>query len=97
MPLYEFDVVNGDGAVLSTLSLSLPVAERDRLTLRRRTVPTSVGVLGATADPTRPECQVLGAYRRLEQRHGNTRDFRRRIGHSPAVVKRAWSEEGAGQ
>jgi hypothetical protein len=35
---------------------------------------------------------VLGAYERLERRLGNNAEFHRRIGHSPAVVKQAWSQ-----
>ena len=94
MPLYEFDVIRADGEVLVTLALPLAVAERDAVTLRRRSVPASVGLTGAAADPGLPGNQVLRAYQRLEQRHGNTRAFRRRIGHSPEAVKRAWSQAG---
>lgn len=91
MPLYEFDLIDPSGQTVASLALPLPVADRDALTLRRRTVPATVGISGAAADPGQAGRQVLRAYQRLEQKHGNTREFRRRIGHSPAAVQRAWS------
>lgn len=92
MPLYEFEVVGADGEVIETINLPLPVAHRDLVTFRRKTVPASVGICGAVADPGRAQNRMLTTYRKLEQKYGNTRDFRRRIGHSPAAVKRAWSQ-----
>jgi len=91
MPLYEYEISSSiTGEILAVVTLPLPVADRDRIQLRRRTIPSSVGIAGAAPDPAAPSQQVLSAYRRLEQRLGNNADFRRRIGHAPETVKRAW-------
>jgi hypothetical protein len=93
MPCYQFDLIAPSGSVLATVTLPLPVAERDQVILRRRSVPDSVGLAGCTADPARPDRQILAAYRRIESRLGNNREFHRRIGHTPAQIKRAWGQE----
>lgn len=92
MPLYEFDVLDGKGRVIETIALPLPVSDRNGVTIRRRTVPASVGICGGVPDPGRPSNRMLTTYKKLEQKYGNNRDFRRRIGHSPAAVKAAWQE-----
>jgi hypothetical protein len=92
MPAYDYEIINtATGAVLSRLTLPMPVTERDAITVRRHAVPETIGVAGAARDPSLPGNQVLAAYKRIEQRVGNNAEFRRRIGHSPETVKRAWS------
>ncbi len=92
VPNYEYELVNTDsGEVVASLSLALPIAQRDALTLRRRVAPASLGIPGAAPDPTQPGNQVLEAYKRLERRLGNNSEFQRRIGHSSAQVKAAWA------
>jgi hypothetical protein len=92
MPLYEYEITSGStGETLAVVTLPLPVASRDGIQIRRRTVPSTVGIAGAAANPAAPQKQVLAAYQRLEQRIGNNAEFRRRIGHAPETVKRAWA------
>ena len=91
MPNYEYEVVNAaSGEVLSEFSLAVPVDERDAVTLRRKAAPASIGIAGSARDASRPGHQVLEAYKRLEHRLGNNREFQRRIGHSPEQVRHAW-------
>lgn len=91
MPLYEYELVDtSTGALLGQVNLARAVAERDGVTVRRRTVPRQVGIAGAAGDPGEGGRQVLETYRRLEQRMGNTTEFARKIGHSAEAVKRAW-------
>jgi hypothetical protein len=93
MPAYEYELLHPDtGAILARITLAVPVAERDAITLRRREIPNSVAIAGAARDPGQPANQVLDTYKRIETRLGNNREFRRRIGHSPEAIKRAWSE-----
>lgn len=93
MPVYEYEVRAGrSGEILGVITLPLPVRERDAVEIHRRTVPESIGIVGAVPNPAEPARQVLGAYARLERRLGNNAEFHRRIGHSPAVVKQAWSQ-----
>jgi hypothetical protein len=93
MPTYEYELCHCEtGEVLGRITLALRVAERDSVTLRRSAIPKSVAVNGAARDPGQPKNQVLDTYKRIEQRLGSNAEFRRRIGHSPDTVKRAWSE-----
>jgi hypothetical protein len=93
VPVYEYEVRAGrTGEILGVITLPLPVSERDTVEISRRGVPSSIGIVGAVPDPAAPARQVLGAYGRLERRIGNNAEFQRRIGHSPAVVKQAWSQ-----
>lgn len=92
MPAYQYELLHsGTGAILSRITVVVPVAERDDVTVRRQPVPSSIGIAGAARDPGQSSNQVLEAYKRLENRIGNNREFRRRIGHTPETVKRAWS------
>ncbi len=91
MPNYEFQLCHaGTGEVLGAVTIPLSVEQRDCVVLRRAPLPRSVAIAGAASDPGRQSSQVLQAYRRAEQRAGSTSDFFRRIGHTPAQVKKAW-------
>jgi hypothetical protein len=93
VPVYEYEIRAGrSGEILGVITLPLPVSERDAVEISRRSVPASIGIVGSVPNPAAPDRQVLGAYERLERRIGNNAEFHRRIGHSPAVVKQAWSQ-----
>ena len=93
MPVYEYEVRAGrSGEILGVITLPMPVSERDAVEIRRCPVPATIGIAGSVPDPAAPARQVLGAYERLERRIGNNAEFHRRIGHSPAAVKQAWSQ-----
>jgi hypothetical protein len=94
MPLYEYEAVNRRGEVLMRFSLPLAVEDRDDVTVRRAPLPRSLSVLSAAPNTEqRVANDVMNAYRRIEQRLGNNRDFQRRIGHSADQVKAAWGNE----
>lgn len=90
MPLYEY-IAEVDGKEVGRINLPLPVASRDAVRFRRAPLPRSLTVSGHAENPEVQANQVLRGYKRAEQRAGNTREFRRRIGHSPETVKRAWA------
>lgn len=90
MPLYDIELLVR-GEVVGIVSLPLAVEDRDKVKLRRSPLPRSIAISGAAQDPGESAYSTLTAYKRIEQRMGNTSEFRRRIGHSPEQVKRAWA------
>lgn len=70
MPAYDYEVVRG-GKVLGTLTLVMPIAERDAVFIRRRTVPDHVTVMGSAHDPMDFTSSVLRGYYKKEQREGS--------------------------
>ncbi len=87
MPAYDFELVNGRGEVLTVVTLVLPVAKRDRVKLRRRTVPGRVTIAGAAADPLAQGSEVLRSYHKQEEKLGS----RFKSAHTAEEIKRAWS------
>jgi hypothetical protein len=89
MPAYEFELFNeATGKVVVTLPVILPVAQRDKLRLRRRTVPRSIAVSGAAADPHDQSRNVLRSYHRQEEKLGS----RFRSAFTKDQVRRAFNE-----
>lgn len=70
MPGYCYEVVR-NGKVEGTLTMIVPVKERDSVFIRRKTVPDRVTVMGHAADPMHFESSVLGGYYKKEQREGS--------------------------
>lgn len=86
MPAYEFEVVNeASGETLATLTLPLPIEQRDNVTIKRRTVPRSVAVAGVAGDPFDQGKRVLEGYRRAEEKMGS----RFKSEFTPDQVRRA--------
>jgi hypothetical protein len=88
MPAYDFDLLLEGGEVLATVPVILPVEARDRVFLRRRTVPGSISLAGAATDATAQGREVMKDYHKLEEKHGS----RFRSGFKPEEIKRAWKE-----
>lgn len=94
MPLYEFDIIGPRGNIIGHTQQILSVAERDNPfapngeTLRRRQVPSRLGVVGArSSQEERVNRDTLGLLHRMEERQGNTSDFYRRLEYSPETLK----------
>ena len=72
MPAYEYECPE----LGLTTTLLRPVEERDKpLQLIRRTVPDSIAIAGAAANPHDPDAQMRAGFRRLEERGQLPRDF----------------------
>jgi hypothetical protein len=70
------------------MELSLPVAERDNIRIRRAQVPESVSVVGMTPNPVDDEGKQIKDYlRRKECSVGNNREFRKMLEYSPETIK----------
>lgn len=94
MPLYEFEIRNGD-EILATVALPLPVNDRDSITIERQAVPRGVrvcSVLGTDRDPTIQKNSVLDAAKICERTYGSS-DFQRRLGYSTGEFKRIWQND----
>lgn len=86
MPAYEYELVREDtGKVIVALTVIVPVDLRDRVKLRRRTVPRRVIVTGHARNERTEESSALAGYRRLEDKHGSR--FKSRF--TPDQIKRA--------
>lgn len=99
MPLYEFDIVTEEGAILGTTCLLLPVNQRDAppamegASLVRHTVPSRVAVIGLSSLEQRSARDTIETFARIERRMG-TGELQRRLGDlSPEQVKRAWGND----
>jgi hypothetical protein len=80
-----------DEAIRAILPPSLArIAGLAGVTISRIQVPSSLAIVGSARNPGETANQVLDAYKRIEQRLGNTSEFQRRIGHSPSQVRKAW-------
>lgn len=90
MPLYEFELCS-DGQVVATVNVPLSVSLRDSVTLRRAELPKHLAVSLPKTEDTHQANDVLRAYKRIESRQGDTKEFRHKIGHSAKQVKAAWS------
>lgn len=89
MPSYEFEIVNEDtGKPIGVLDVVLPVSQRDKLRLRRVTVPRSVSISGA-ATVLSPGQQVLRGFYKEECKHGSRFDPE----FSPKQIKEAWKND----
>jgi hypothetical protein len=92
MPAYDFELIHKDtGAVIATVPLILPVNDRDAVVLQRRTVPDSVLIAGAAANPHDQASSVLAGYYKEEQKAGS----RFASAFTAEEIKRAWSTPDA--
>lgn len=90
MPTYEFEIRDDQGQVVGQATCILPVDQRDKVQLHRRTAPRSINI-GAAANPMNQASEVMQGYHRLEQKHGS--GINRMLGEfTPAQIKQAWSE-----
>jgi len=88
MPNYRYDICHGE-EVVHTMELSLPVADRDNIRIRRAQVPESVSVVGMAINPVDNDAgQIKDYLRRKECSVGNNRDFRNMLGYSPETIKK---------
>ena len=88
MPLYEFDVLNGEtGSVIETIAVRVPMAERNSVLIRRRTVPSSVSISGVAEVPTQGHAVIKG-YRKEELKKGS----RFKSEFTPDQIKKAWAK-----
>jgi len=72
MPAYDYEIPELD----ATVTLIRPVERRDEpLRLVRRTVPDSISIAGAAANPHDPDAQMRAGFKRLEERGQLPRDF----------------------
>ena len=87
MPAYEYEIINEEtGEVLGGYLAKLPVDQRDRISIRRVTVPRSVSISGAAAAPSQAS-EVLAGYHKQEQKHGS----RFKSEFSADQIKKAWA------
>lgn len=72
MPLYDFEIVNGKTFVVeATVSIRLPVGDREAMVLRRKTVPDHLTVMGHAGDPMEFTSSVMRGYHKKEEREGS--------------------------
>lgn len=93
MPLYEFEIRNGD-EILATVAVPVPMKDRDSITIERRAIPRNVrvcSVIGTDRDPTIQTNSVMHAAKHMERTYG-TSDFQRRVGYSARQFKRIWAQ-----
>ena len=93
MPAYEYDICHAQtGEPLVRVTVRVPVADRDKLFLARLTVPKTVTVTNTAPGKLDQASEVMAGYRREEERVGNNREFRSRLGEfTPEQIKKAWS------
>lgn len=87
MPSYEYELIDGEtGRVLVCLPVLVPVAKRDAVRLRRRTVPRTVTIAGAATAPDDAQQCTMKGYHRQEEKLGS----RFKSAYSADEVKRSF-------
>lgn len=87
MPVYDYEILDPvTGDVLETVSIPRLIEARDRISLRRCTVPNSIAIAGAARLPTQRD-EVLSGYYREECRHGS----RFRSSYTKKQIADIWS------
>lgn len=72
MPAYEYELVREDtGERIAAVTAIVPVDARDRLVLRRKTVPRSVAISGSAPNERALRASALNGYKKLEEKHGS--------------------------
>lgn len=91
MPLYSFEIYHPDtGEVVVHFDVPLPVAQRDKLALRRNGIPETLAIANSAPSPD-VDANLRVLYR-AEQRMGSTTEFHRKIGFAPEEYKRVWKD-----
>lgn len=89
MPSYEFEILNEEtGEPVGKLVAVLPVEQRDKLRIRRVTVPRSVSISGVAPAPSQG-AEVLRGYRKQEEKLGS----RFRSEFSADTIKKVWAND----
>jgi hypothetical protein len=89
MPAYRYEIIDErSGGVLQEATIVCPVDLRDRVVLRRVTVPDRVTVAGSAENPHDAKKSNLKAYHAQECKHGSR--FKSRF--TKDQIKKAWQE-----
>ncbi len=86
MPSYAFDIKDGNGTVLSTITMQLPVDQRDCVIIERQTVPQVVRIIGSVDNLATVGGQIAATLKKYEAAHG-TAAMERRVGYSSKTLK----------
>lgn len=92
MPSYEYEIQDGNGKVLSTLTFISSVESRDAITIKRKTVPQRVAFLGTAPDNPHDANRVsIKKLAKYENQLGGP-EFRRRMGMPAAKAAEVWKQ-----